>query len=186
MLPFLPPATANIQQNVQNVPAGLCEAFFAALEAAASACTSGNTEPSLTHAAKKLLQVQADPQHDPSSLASIVSLQALILMIVASINSGPSGIESNRWFGLALATATSSKLQLHRFQLPKETNDPFAIPAQGRRAWLILFILDRWHAAATVVPPVIPEASARLIDSDFALIGAPAYHLYRTHNFSSH
>ena len=136
-----------------------------------------------------MLLIQADPQSDPSKLSSIVSLQALILMIIANANSGPSGLESNRWFGLALAIATSPKLQLHRPPQPREANDPFALPAQGRRAWLILSILDRWHAAATVVPLVIADGSASLLDSDMTLVGAPTYHLYRMYipfNFLHH
>lgn len=171
-----------MQRDVQNVPAGLCEAFFAALEAAVTACTAVQTEPSISQAAKQLLLVQADPQLTPTMLSHLVSLQALILMIIATINCYPSINDSNRWFGLAIATATNAKLQLHRPQDARYTNDPFSCATQGRRAWLILFILDRWHAAATVIPPVVQDASAKLLDPDFALLGAPTYHMFRECN----
>lgn len=113
-------------------------------------------------------------------LSNLVYLQALILMIIATENSGPSFLQNNHWFGLAITTATNMKLHLNWAQ---ETGDSRADPNSnaklGRRAWLILFILDSWHAPGTFGPLLVPAIGAKLVDSDLALLGAPAYHMFR-------
>lgn len=169
-----------MQYDVERVPAGLLEAFFAALEAAVTGCTSAHIEPLYTLANQQLRNQQAEDPKTRTPLSNLVYLQALILMIIATENSGPSFLQNNHWFGLAITTATNMKLHLNWAQ---ETGDSRADPNSnaklGRRAWLILFILDSWHAPGTFGPLLVPAIGAKLVDSDLALLGAPAYHMFR-------
>ncbi len=174
---MLPRQIGGIQHNVETVPAGLCEAFFAALEAAITASTSGHIEPALTAAAKQVTIIQVDRQLTATLQSKLVYLQSLILMIIATDHSGPSHVQDNRWFGLAIDTATNMRLHL----LPPHDGrelEPYTRDL-GRRCWLTLFILDRWNAAGTCGQLRIQENNAKLLDSDYDLLGDTTYNMFR-------
>lgn len=177
LFPLLPRQIAGIQHNVENVPAGLCEAFFAALEAAITASTSGQIEPALTAAAKQLTIIPVDRQLTATLQSKLVYLQALILMIIATDNSGPSHVQDNRWFGLAIDVATIMRLHLPPPHDGREF-EPYTRDL-GRRCWLTLFILDRWNAAGTCGQLRIQENNAKLVDSDYELLGDATYNMFR-------
>lgn len=177
LFPLLPRQIAGIQHLVENVPAGLCEAFFASLEAAITACTSGQIETVLNAAAKQLTIIQVDRQLTSTLQSKLVYLQALILMIIATDNSGPSHVQDNRWFGLAIDVATNMRLHLPVGHDGREF-EPYTRDL-GRRCWLTLFVLDRWNAAGTCGQLRIQESNAKLFDSDYELLGDTAYNMYR-------
>lgn len=180
LFPLLPSTKERLQFDVERVPAGLLEAFFLALKVAVTACTSAHIEPLYTIANQHLRNQQAEDPKTRTPLSNVVYLQALILMIIATENSGPSFLQNNHWFGLAITTATNMKLHLHWAQETGDhKNDPDSIAKLGRRAWLILFILDSWHAPGTFGPLLVPGIGAKLGDSNLALLGAPAYHMFR-------
>lgn len=179
MLPLLPHGLAIIQHNVQKVPAGVCEAFFAALEAAIAACTTTNAGKSIKSATDQLMIVESDSQYTEMPLSKVVFLQALVLMVIATENMGPSPNRRTYWINIAIEAATS--LQLHVILPPNDPaeRDSYTRGDLGRRAWLILFILDRWHAFGNSDMLRIDEASCRLIDHDRELMGENPYHLFR-------
>jgi len=176
---LLPRTTPLIQKNVQQVPAGVCDAFFAALEAAITACTNPNTEKSIKSAADQLKVIQANGHYTDTVLSKLVNLEALILMVIATENTGPSYDQKSVWISLAVDAATTMKL--HH---PPRLNDPNDLDSYtrgdlGRRAWLILFILDRWHAMGESDMLRVAEDNCKLVDHDRVLMSEGPYHLFR-------
>ena len=178
-LPLLPDQTDVIQQYVQVVPVALCNAFFAALEAAITACTNSDSSAATKIASAQLDAVQGDADYTATMPSKLVDLQALILMVVATENSGPSHNHKNRWISLAVDAATH--MDLHYPRSPdSHDHDSYIRGGLGRRAWLILFVLDRWHALSTCDILRVPEVNIKLMDHDRTLIGEATYHLWRT------
>lgn len=109
-------------------------------------------------------------------------IQALILMIIAKENSGPSHAGDTVWYNEAVRVGIL--LQLHK---PNYVimQDHFGetIAALGRRAWLVLATLDRWNAASKNGMMLLARGSVQLVDSDEGLLGVPAYQLTREHIF---
>lgn len=99
-------------------------------------------------------------------------------MIIATDNSGPSHVQENRWFGLAIDIATNMRLHIPASYDGREM-EPYTRGDLGRRCWLSLFILDRWNAAGTCGQLRIPETNAKLIDTDYELLGGAAYNMFR-------
>ena len=179
MFPLLPHTTAGIQHIVQKVPAGVCEAFFGALDAAIAACTRPNAEESMKSASDQLKYIQADSQYTETLLGKLVYLQALILMIIATDNIGPSYKHKTSWISLAVDAA--EEMKLHHTSRPNgsDERDPYTRGDLGRRAWLILFVLDRWHALGKPGRLHISEDHCKLNDFDHDLVGEIPYHLIR-------
>ena len=175
-LPLLPHTTAAIQDNVQKVPAGVCEAFFAALDAAVVAMSRPDTKEVMKSATDQLKGIQSVSGYTDTLLSKLVYLQALILMVVAADNVGPSYKSKGTWISLAVDAATAMKL--HQPVRPDDP-DSYKRGDLGRRAWLILFILDRWYAVSKDDIPRVPEANCKLVDFDRELMGDTPYHLFR-------
>ena len=185
MLPLLPHDVNHIQNAVQKVPAGVCDAFFAALNAAIKACTTANAETSIKSAGEQLAFIESDPQYTDMPLSKIVFLQASILMVIATENMGPSSIKStkrNQWMSFAIETASSLKLHVSERTtdaVNDPINDPYVRGDLGRRAWLILFILDRWHALGTSDVLHVDEDTCTLVDHDRSILGENSYQMFR-------
>ena len=168
-----------MQQIVQKVPAGVCEAFFGALEAAVATCTGLNAEHAVKLATDQLKRIQIDPEYLDTLLSKVVNLQALILMAVATDNLGPSYDQKSFWISLAVDVATSMKLHLPSHVVDPNGRDSFTRGDLGRRAWLILYILDRWHAVGQVGMLRISESNCELVEYDRELMGEDAFQMFR-------
>ena len=111
--------------------------------------------------------------------ANTIYLQALILMALATENSGPSRNRNTSWFNQAVSIASFMKLQF------VDAIDYSAIEVAdsyinvGRRAWLALVVLDRFRAAGTCGPLLIREDNVDLLPDDRDLFGNSAYYLIR-------
>ena len=175
-LPLLPHTTVALQDNVQKVPAGLCEAFFAALDAAVAAMSRPNTDELMKSVADQLKSIQGVSGYTDTLLSKLVYLQSLILMVIATDNVGPSCKSKGTWISLAVDAATAMKL--HQPARPDDPNS-YKRGDLGRRAWLILFILDRWYAVGKNDILRVPEANCKLVDFDRDLMGETPYNLFR-------
>ena len=176
---MLPNSIGALQNVVQKVPAGICEAFFEALDAAIAACTRVDAKKDIKSAGDYLKFIRSDSQYTETLLAKVVYLQGLILMIIATSNIGPSYKFKTDWIVLAVAAAEDLKLHhVPRYHDPKDP-DMYTRGDIGRRAWLILYILDRWHGLGNPDVLHIPEDNCPLIDSDYDLLGDHPYHLFR-------
>ena len=165
-----------MQLVLNNVPSSLCEAFFAALKAAVTSCTAADTEP-LQEATNLLEPYRTAELRTRTPGSNLTHLQAMILMIVAVDNSGPSDAKESRWY--AEADRIAKFMQLHHSHafIFEDSEDSNA--ALGRRAWLVLATLDRWHAVSTIGALQVTEINAQLFDEDEFLLGSQAYHLAR-------
>lgn len=113
-------------------------------------------------------------QHD-----NVLYLQALVLMILATDIYPRSPSRISVWYGLAFTV--SSFLQLHVKKDPEAIASINMMPIDliARKSWLILVVLDRWHAASASYPPTISDKGVCLGPSDHVLLGDELYHLTR-------
>ncbi|KAK4692927.1 hypothetical protein P7C71_g4370, partial [Lecanoromycetidae sp. Uapishka_2] len=177
LLPLLPNSRTHQQNLLDHAQTNINDVFFAALVAAATSCTSSNATP-LTDAKPSFESLRKVEPRTRTSHDNFVYVQALILMIIATENSGPSSSRNLSWYADAVEVA--------RFMgLPQYEATNVSHPDQGtsgfigRRVWLVLATLDRWHAASKSGMMLIPRKSAQLTESDENLLGTPAYHLAR-------
>lgn len=184
-LPLLPDNIPQLRSSLESVSHEIREAFTAALYAAVKSCDLSNVAfaadisnvtKSIKTASELLLVVQTEEPTNRTTAENAIYLQALILMIFVSEGSGPGRNQDSSWFGLAFSIATYLKLHVNY-------GAPFGTELHlktGRKAWLILVILDRWHAASTSGPQIIADnESLELYLSDQALLGDTAFHLVR-------
>lgn len=106
-------------------------------------------------------------------------LQALLFVIIAEEASGPGSNVGLTWYGVAFTIATYLGLHRNEEVQKQDTRDVIALKTNGRRAYLILVMLDRWHAASLALPFHIGDDCAWLLPSDHKLLGDSAYHLIR-------
>lgn len=115
----------------------------------------------------------------------LLYIQTLILMAFETDNHGPATMKGQvgppraEWLGRAIGMATHLKLNLMNNSPRLDHGDPDADERLGRRAWWILFILDRWHAISTCCLLQLPENSSSLGPEDQILLGDSTYHLAR-------
>ena len=177
-LPLLMHSRDYLQPDLENIPSIIREAYYATLDAAVSSVTHGDNDSVFKKATDLLVLLQIEESSTRTDSANLAYLQALILMVVAIQNSGPRRAHNTIWLGQAIGIATSIKLhQSSSFDFSQ--NDPDSFEKTGRRAWLILIVLDRWQAVATSVPLRIPEENAQVLPSDRDIVGDPAYRLCR-------
>ena len=179
LLPILPHTPSGIQRIVQIVPAGLCEAFFAALDAAVNASTQPYPGNVIKSAAAQISNIESDPDYTKTTMSKAVLLQALILMIIAKDNAGPR--IQHQYINAATQIAMDIGLGAQPSSGDPSEKEPYTRGDLGRRSWLTLFILDRWHAVGHGGVYQIPEARCKLRDSDYSLLGHTTYHLFRKH-----
>jgi hypothetical protein len=112
---------------------------------------------------------------------NLVYLQVMLLMAIEADNRDPArgqvGFPQSFWLGSAVGLAYSMKLHIQKPQ--QSDNDPDAEERLARRIWWSLVIMDRWHAASTASPLMIPDTSVVVSQDDQGLLGESLYHLAR-------
>jgi hypothetical protein len=181
LFPALHKSRLNMHSTLDHVPSSLCEAFFAALNAAVTSCHSADTG-SLREATTLLEPFRLEQLGTRTLSTNLTHLQALILMIVAADNSGPSDAKKSPWYGEAERMAKCMQLNASHIFIFNDHED--SNTALGRRAWLVLAILDRWHAASMTGALQINEINAQPVDEDELLLGSQAYHLAREYDIN--
>ena len=129
--------------------------------------------------AAQLSRLQIEDAKTRSVQDNVVFLQALVFMIIAVECAGPGENDPVLWYGVASGFATFLKLHLNEEVTANDIPDDIEIKTHGRRAFLVLAMMDRWHAASMVVPTTIPDEQVVILPNDQLLLGDSAYHLVR-------
>ena len=175
IFPLFSHSMANLHVVLDHIPTDVCSALFAALDAAVASLTSvnNNSLPS-----KALEPFQLEQLENRTFTANLAHLQAVILVAIAAENSGPSHSRNSAWF--AEAVRIGKFMQLHQSRLWNQVDDDVESPgALGRRAYLVLAVLDRWQAASMSGFLAITGPGIELSTSDEELLGITAYRFVR-------
>ena len=178
-LPVLPDLKSELQGLLEIVRKPVKNALSAAIGAAMHVSTTTSDSRPLEHAKQLLSRLREEELVDRNNLENLLVLQAYIFMITAREVSGPSKNVSLEYYPLAYAAATHLNLHANEEVTPQDPRDLSRIKYNGRRAWLVLVMLDRWHAASMVTPFTIPDENVWLLSSDRKLLGESAYDLIR-------
>lgn len=159
--------------------APLRDALLQTLSAAMQTSTTVVDPRYLDGLAAQLSRLQVEQAKSRSVFENILFLRALLLMIIAQENSGPGRNDPVLWYGVAFGIATYLKLHHNNEVTPTDTPEIVEVKTDGRRAYLILVMLDRWHSAGMVVPLNVADEQLSLLPSDRTLLGDSAYSLIR-------
>lgn len=124
--------------------------------------------------------------------SDLIYIQIMVIMALETDNHGPatmkrqSGPPRAEWLGRAIGVATYLKLNQITVGIMPDGGDPDTDERLGRRAWWILFILDRWHACSTSSLHQLPEKGASIHHEDQLLLGEGTYHLARLSDTLGH
>lgn len=116
---------------------------------------------------------------------TLLYLQTMILMGLEADNHGPATIHGQfgppkaAWLGAAVGLAYNLKLHNSQSREQPSGSDPDSDEKLGRRAWVVLFVLDRWHAISTSSPLFIPDSSFAFVPDDQKLLGLAPYYIAR-------
>ena len=129
--------------------------------------------------AAQISKLQIEHAKSRNTHENIMFLQALLFMIIVQENSGPGKNDPVLWYGVAFGIATYLKLHLNEEVAPDDPPEAIEVKTNGRRAYLVLVVLDRWHAASMAVPLNVRDDEVVLLPSDHRLLGDSAYNLTR-------
>jgi hypothetical protein len=116
---------------------------------------------------------------------NLIYLQIMLLLAIEADNRDPAstrgqaGPPQSVWLGSAVGLAYSMKLHVQKMSSQQSENDPDSDDKLARRIWWSLVIMDRWHAASTASPLLIPDTSVVVYPEDQALLGENVYQLAR-------
>lgn len=115
---------------------------------------------------------------------NIIYLQTMLTLAVEVENSAFSHPKSLRkysrsfWISNAVGLAYSIKLYLYKSEKLQDC-DPDADEKVGRRIWWSLFVMDRWNAASTSSPVLVPDSASVLYPEDLTLLGDGLWNMAR-------
>ncbi|KAI9712491.1 MAG: hypothetical protein M1812_006907 [Candelaria pacifica] len=187
--PLLADSKSQLKGRLANCPLALRKAFLEALSAAVcsspgSSSTSTSGFQSVEKAAKQLLDYQYENKALRTMATNLIYLQASILLVLAEDQHGPASLNGQsgqpRAESLAGAIGFASSLKLHMTPPDRKMYSEGPIDSDeklARRAWLILVILDRWHAFSTSSLSSIHDRSVVLRPEDRIVLGPTAYQL---------
>lgn len=177
--PILSDSPASLQPHLDRTSPGVREAFMAAFCAAVTAVAYANSDNKTRRASELLAALQRDEPTSRASHDNLVYLQALIFMDIATEHSGPVRNQNTTWIAIAVSIASHLRLYLNNEPEAAEIGPVYPSSKAERRAWLVLVVLDRWHAASIASPLLVVDESVHLLPSDRALLGVTAYELVR-------
>jgi hypothetical protein len=141
---------------------------------------------------KRAIQLLASAQFDnnPRSMVTdLIYLQAYILLAIAANNTPASILRSQHTIpnsALSNAVNLAYTMKLHRNMPQAQGDDVDSDDRVARRLWWAVVSLDRWNAASTDRPSMIPEYSIVLHPEDQAILGDVPYQLTRKILSSKH
>lgn len=185
--PILPNSKARLNARLATCPSVLKDAFYESLYAAAQSFSASNAPAAEYRGAKKaakILALQLDGSTTSTFSTNMVYLQTLLLMAIEADRRGPlpegqTGATQSVWLGAAVGLAYSMKLHVHKPVDKQSESDSDSEDKLERRIWWSLVVMDRWHAAGTSSPLLIPDGSVIVYPEDQALLGDNLYHLAR-------
>lgn len=195
--PLLPHSKDRLHQRLASASPPIREAFLETLYASVRSNPSSNLRGSSPLAStKKACELMLASQFGNPAVrtmpTNLLYLQAMILLSLEADNHGPAtmlghGPPRAAWLGAAAGLALYLRLHRNRNRSrEKSTNgDPDSDEGLARRAWLVLVVLDRWHAISTSSPPLIPDSSVALGPEDQPLLGSVPFHITRKSDIPS-
>lgn len=182
--PLLPDSKLELHLHLEKASISMRERFLAAFQTLVqpvSSASASDPQNVQTHpkATELLLALQFEDAANRSFFDNLVYFQAILLMVLSTDMNISTSSQPPIWYGLA--SGMSSFLALRAKQPYKHNSNPEIneIEKLARRAWLLLLTLDRWHAASTVNPLIIPENGVKLLRQDNALLGDVGFHFAR-------
>ncbi len=134
----------------------------------------------IRRAAYLLQSFQFEHASSRSFPSSLVYLQTLMLLVVASDNQARGlswGPAPYYWLGSAVGIAYS--LRLHESPEISVEEDSESDGKLQRRIWWSLVIMDRWHSSSISSPLLIPDGSIAILQTDRALLGDSLFQIAR-------
>ncbi|KAI9870625.1 MAG: Glucose-responsive transcription factor [Pleopsidium flavum] len=188
--PLLPNTKARLRSRLLDCPVVLRGAFLEALYAAVRSSPSSTVRPtrdvqSMRKASVLLSGSQFETVATRTTSTNLIYLQTMVLMALQADNHGPVttrgqvGPPRAVWLGAAVGLSYSLKLHINPSRNECAAGDLDSDNNLGRRNWWTLVILDRWHAASTSSPLLIPDTSVVLLPEDQSLLGDSVFHLAR-------
>ena len=177
--PILPHSKDQAELTLSRVRPLLRETLLQTITAAMNASRTNVDYRYLDGLAVQLSKLQIEHAKNRSALENIVFLQAILFVIIAQETSGPGKNDPVLWYGVAFGIATYLKLHLNEEVAPDDSPETVEVRTQGRRAYLVLVMLDCWHAAGMAIPTNVPDDKIVLLSSDLKLLGDSAYTLIR-------
>ncbi|TLD28376.1 hypothetical protein PspLS_03317 [Pyricularia sp. CBS 133598] len=190
--PFLASVKTVVQSTLARCPPLLREAF---LEAITSTMQSFNAMPEgvaagdARRAARLLVQWKMESTHDTANddnqyTAKLVHLQVLLLLAIEAENHGVAALDgqhggSSQAAFLAHAVAVSYDMGLRTAQMDDFSQpdpDPESHYMVSLRAWWSLVALDRFNAAGTARPLLIPQNCIHATCALKILLGDAGFH----------
>ncbi|KAF4453496.1 n-terminal binuclear zn cluster-containing dna-containing protein [Fusarium austroafricanum] len=168
--PILPSTKSRMQALLAQCPTSVQNAFANALPAVAA--SGGDTK-----LASFLLNEWESDQAPATQAAHIVHAQTLLLLIIdADWRSSPT-----LPFLLARAVGLANSMKLWRYtpmelvlESDSDSDDQLSV-----RIWWSLILMDRWHAAGTGKPPLIPDSSTVAPPGLENILGEVCFYLVR-------
>ena len=179
IFPLLPQVKTKLKMNLADTHVSICEALLSAVNAVVRVPES-TLGSNVKKAAEQLVALQLGGPAIWSTSDNLLYLQALLLMGFANSSSGPIQAQQSSWLNLALSVATTLKLHINHHPIEHLANsDPDTYEKLSRRAWLVLVIMDRWHASGTGASLLIVDYGAKLYPEDNALLGPISHRFTR-------
>lgn len=186
--PILSLSHDRVRARLSSCPLPLKHAFHEALHAAVLTVSSPAHDSAAQQGIQKATQLVASFQFENAAVrpasANLILLQTMMLLAIEAethITNEHSGPSRSVWLGSAVGLAYSLKLHLQKRPEDLVETDPDSDDKIGRRVWLSLVIMDRWHASSTSSPNLIPDLSVVIYLEDQVLLGEAFYQLARKH-----
>ncbi|CZR51973.1 related to RGT1 Regulator of glucose-induced genes [Phialocephala subalpina] len=174
---------ARLRARIDSSPSTLKTAFFEALQSAVRSVQHHPAPQSIDRAAHLLISVQSDTVTPRSLATDFLYLQTLLLLAIAT-NSDPSttmrpryALAKSSWLADAVEFAYSMKLHQHKQLLPGDDDD--SEDKIALRLWWALVTMDRWYAASTGRPALIPDPIITVYKEEHNALGESHYQLGR-------
>lgn len=189
--PMLPHGKSVLRVRLGRCSTNAREAFLGALgllAATISASVAARQSASYTvNAIKKASDLLAVAQFEGhgsrDKTTNLVYLQTMILMVIQADKRGPStddgqvGPARSMWLEAAIGLANALRVNLVGSRDLFAGEDLDSDDCLGRRAWYVMFMLDRWQAISVMTPLMISETAFAAIPEDRALLGEMAFHM---------
>lgn len=188
--PLLPHSKERLHQRLVNCSIAVREAFLEALYSTvrtnpASALRANSPVANTKRVCELMVASQFENPAVRTMPTNLLYLQTMILMGLEVDNHGPATMRGQlgppraAWLGAAVGLAYNLKLHSSRCREQFATGDSDSDEKLGRRAWVVLIVLDRWHAISTSSPLFIPDSSVVFMPEDQKLLGLAPFHIAR-------
>ncbi|PFH59879.1 hypothetical protein XA68_11737 [Ophiocordyceps unilateralis] len=167
--PILPSTIWRMQSLLSQCPSSLREAFRIALVTAAQQGTAGDVKH-----ADALLREWENSDVPSSRASDMVHAQTLLLLSIDADRRELPTLSSL----LARAVALANSMKLWKL-VTVDATDGDSDDALLLKIWWSLILMDRWHAAGTGKPVLIPDSSVVAMAGLAAVVGEICFYLTR-------